>query len=169
MAQQTLNNGESGLVIRNKINDNFTEVYTKQSPVCVMLYTPLLTLTNQPSAEEVLGNANFLVIRPTLQTSTFTQIRMGARVNVASASANSPRLYVKYTTGLTVTPSFTLIGDGTIASGHAVDLSAQGQKLTNWIDLPAGAIGASITFQPYQIGGDGVADPQLTTVWLEFR
>lgn len=28
MAKQTLNNGENGLVIRGKINDNFTEVYT---------------------------------------------------------------------------------------------------------------------------------------------
>ena len=27
MAQQTLNDGESGLVIRGKINDNFTELY----------------------------------------------------------------------------------------------------------------------------------------------
>lgn len=27
MAQQTVNNGDSGLVARNKINSNFTEVY----------------------------------------------------------------------------------------------------------------------------------------------
>lgn len=27
MAQQTLNNGESGLIIRGKINSNFTELY----------------------------------------------------------------------------------------------------------------------------------------------
>lgn len=28
MAQQTINNGESGLVVRDKLNDNFTELYT---------------------------------------------------------------------------------------------------------------------------------------------
>jgi hypothetical protein len=33
MAQQTLNNGETGLVIRGKINDNFTEVYTLKQAI----------------------------------------------------------------------------------------------------------------------------------------
>lgn len=31
MAQQTLNNGESGLIIRGKINDNFTELYSRSN------------------------------------------------------------------------------------------------------------------------------------------
>jgi len=30
MAQQTINNGDSGLSARTKINDNFTETYAKQ-------------------------------------------------------------------------------------------------------------------------------------------
>jgi len=39
--QQTINNGESGLIIRNKLNENFTELYTDKYKV----YTALLTQT----------------------------------------------------------------------------------------------------------------------------
>jgi hypothetical protein len=44
MAQQTINNGESGLTVREKLNDNFTELYTAKAP----LESP--TLTGTPAA-----------------------------------------------------------------------------------------------------------------------
>ena len=37
MAQQTLNNGESGAIIRSKINDNFTELYGASPPIVELL------------------------------------------------------------------------------------------------------------------------------------
>jgi hypothetical protein len=40
MAQQTVTNGESGLISRNKINDNFTELYAG-----ALGYTPADELT----------------------------------------------------------------------------------------------------------------------------
>lgn len=46
MAQQILNNGESGLVIRGKINDNFTEVYT----IAANPYPQVTDFASLPSA-----------------------------------------------------------------------------------------------------------------------
>lgn len=43
MAKQTLNNGESGSVIRGKINDNFTEVYTAAADKWALTGTSTLT------------------------------------------------------------------------------------------------------------------------------
>lgn len=41
MTQQTINNGESGLIVRNKINDNFTELYTGKDSVTVNTFADL--------------------------------------------------------------------------------------------------------------------------------
>ncbi len=41
MAQATINNGESGLVVRGKINDNFTELYTGKDAVTVNTFADL--------------------------------------------------------------------------------------------------------------------------------
>lgn len=41
MAKQVLNNGESGLIIRGKINDNFTELYTGKDSVTVANFAAL--------------------------------------------------------------------------------------------------------------------------------
>lgn len=50
MAQQIINNGESGLDVRNKINSNFTELYTGKDAVTVNTYADLpapATVTGQ--------------------------------------------------------------------------------------------------------------------------
>lgn len=41
MAKQVINNGESGLIVRGKINDNFTELYTGKDSVTVNTYADL--------------------------------------------------------------------------------------------------------------------------------
>lgn len=43
MAQQTLNNGESGATIRGKINDNFTELYGREPYPTVANFAALPT------------------------------------------------------------------------------------------------------------------------------
>lgn len=72
MAQQTINNGESGLVVRGKINDNFTEVYagvaTSQpldadlTAIAALSTTAygraLLTLANQAALQSAVGTIN---------------------------------------------------------------------------------------------------------------
>jgi hypothetical protein len=41
MAQQIINNGESGLIVRGKLNDNFTELYTGKDSVTVANFAAL--------------------------------------------------------------------------------------------------------------------------------
>ena len=50
MAQQIINNGESGLIVRGKLNDNFTELYTGKDSVTVANFAALpapATVTGQ--------------------------------------------------------------------------------------------------------------------------
>ena len=39
MAQRTINDGESGLVVRTKINDNFTDTFQQQVTTTAVNYT----------------------------------------------------------------------------------------------------------------------------------
>lgn len=48
MPQQIINNGESGLVVRTKLNDNFTELYTGKDSVTVNTYADLPDPTTVP-------------------------------------------------------------------------------------------------------------------------
>lgn len=122
-----------------------------------------LTLTNQANAEQGLGNSNRN--EAYFDAANFTQVRVVARVVTASAAANSPRLYPQYSTNGT---SFTTIGAGTTASGEVVPLIPAGAKKSNWITLPAGAK-ADVIFRIAMNGGDGVADPALGFVALQFK
>jgi hypothetical protein len=48
MAQQVINNGETGLDVRNKLNANFTELYTGKDAVTVNLFSDLPDPTTAP-------------------------------------------------------------------------------------------------------------------------
>jgi hypothetical protein len=48
MAQQIINNGETGLQVRTKLNDNFTELYTGKDSVTVNTYADLPDPTTVP-------------------------------------------------------------------------------------------------------------------------
>jgi len=48
MAQQIINDGESGLIVRGKLNDNFTELYTGKDSVTVNTYADLPDPTTVP-------------------------------------------------------------------------------------------------------------------------
>lgn len=55
MAQQTVDNGDSGLVARTKINENFTETYAKQD--ALVSGTNIKTI----NGESVLGSGDLVV------------------------------------------------------------------------------------------------------------
>jgi hypothetical protein len=124
--------------------------------------TANLTLTNQANAEQYLGNSNRNECQ--VDTTDFTQVRVATAVLTASASANSPRLYPQYWNG----SAWVTIGAGTTASGEAVALTPVGVRVSNWITLPAGAIGDK-RFRIAQHGGDATADPALGSTSLQFR
>lgn len=134
----------------------------------VTVNSSLQNLTDQPNSEQIFGTAGFQSQRFRLLSTSYTQVRVTAYVNVTSASVNNPRLYLQYATTFGASPTWTTIGAGTTASGDVVNLATQGMVASNWITLPAGAQ-ADVTYRVVQNGGDGAADPQVTFVGVEFR
>jgi len=95
----------------------------------------------------------------------FTQVRLSIRVTTGSASANNPRVRLRYHTAFSTT-----IGDysdiGT--SEVACSLASTGVITSSWIDLASGAK-ADIFLIASEIGGDGAADPVYASVAAHFR
>lgn len=129
--------------------------------------TASITLTNQVSTEQFLGNNNRNIFRENL--STFTDARLVARVVTGSASANSPRIRLMYDL---VSGGFsTTIGNfaSAAASGDiACSMTTAGVIDSGWVALNATAK-ADTYLAVTQIGGDGVADPVLGLVTLYLR
>lgn len=155
MAQQTINDGETGLVVRGKLNDNFTDVYGKSMHVTMLAGAQ--TLTNQPNTEQDLATATLTTtLRVYVDTTYHTSVRVVANVTTQSASLNNPRLYPQFSTD--GGSNWTTVGDGTVASGDALTLASTGQKFSNWVALPAGAK-ADVLWRIAQHGGNGTEDP----------
>lgn len=121
------------------------------------------TLTNQAVAEQFLANNNRNI--HLLDLSGATEVRLVARVVTASASANSPRLRVRYATSFTTTiGSYADIGTSEVSCA----LTPVGVRDSGWIALAAGAKIASCYVAVTQIGGDAAADPAIgqTVLWI---
>lgn len=122
-----------------------------------------LTLTNQANAEQFLGNSDRNIKKADL--ASYTQVRLLARVVTASASVNSPRLYVEYATSFTTTVgSYLAIG----ASAVNCSLAAVGLIDSGWINLVAGAK-ADVFVTVLQNGGNAAADPALGPIAVQFK
>lgn len=115
-----------------------------------------LALTNQANSEQQLGNSLRSAVR--VNTNAFQQARLTGIVMALSNSVNNPRIYFQYSTD----------GVNWIGGGNGISLSSTGAKETDWIDLPSGAIG-DIYIRVAQNGGDGVADPAVGLVSIQFR
>jgi hypothetical protein len=57
MAQQTINNGETGLNVRTKINSNFTEVYTAGSTSLTRMNNHVGGTAERHNASDVVNNS----------------------------------------------------------------------------------------------------------------
>jgi hypothetical protein len=132
----------------------------------VTIATATTALSTHPNSEQQLQNANSS--RTNVESTFFNQVRLVGRVSVGSASANDPRLYIQYTTDLTGAAGWTTIGDGTTASGEALDITSIGNAITDWIDIPSGAK-ADVLYRIAQNGGDGSATPSLVNLHIQFR
>lgn len=123
-----------------------------------------VTLTDQASAAQFFANSNRNITKADL--SLYTQCRLIARVTTGSASANTPRLILRYRNG-----SFsTTVGDYSDIGTSEVDcpLVSTGVIDSGWIDLAAGAKN-DVLLTVVQIGGDGAADPAVANLQAHFR
>lgn len=122
-----------------------------------------ITLTNQASGENFLAGTNRSIVA--LDLSNLTDCRLYARVITGSASVNNPRLIVKYAaTFQTAVGSYSAIGTSEVACS----MTTAGGVVSSWIPLVSGAK-ADVFVTVTQIGGDGVADPALGPIFVQFR
>jgi hypothetical protein len=123
------------------------------------------TLTNQPNTLQILTPANPGLFVNRINLTNFTQVMIQVHVFAGSASANSPRVIIMYSTSYTITPgSFSDIGTTQVSASMSTATVAQ----SAWIDLVAGAK-ADVFIAGLTHGGDGVADPIIALVVAYFR
>ena len=136
---------------------------SNQLEVTILASTANLILTNQTNTEQFLGNVDRDIHKVDL--AGCTQVRLLARVGIASASPNNPRLYLEYASSFTtVIGNYLAIG----ASPVNCSLAAVGLIDSGWINLVAGAK-ADIFMAVLQNGGNGAADPGLGPIAVQFR
>lgn len=121
----------------------------------------LVALTNQAQAEQAFANSSRYNRR--FDATGYSAIRIVGSVTAQSGSANTPKLYPSYSAD---NLSYTNIG--TTTGTQSISLSSTGNKATDWITLPGGAVG-DVFFRITQSGGDGAADPNLQDVAIQLR
>ena len=122
-----------------------------------------LQLTNQANAENFLAAVSRDIT--VLDLTTYTQCRLVTRVQTGSASANNPRLRLRYHTAFSTTVTdYVDIGTSEVATS----LASAGLADSGWISLAAGAK-ADVYVTVTQLGGDGVADPVIGFINAYFR
>lgn len=142
--------GKGSALTHAEVDANFTNLNTAVQTIFIANTT---TLTNQAQALSDFSSTGF----SWFEISTigrFNRIRLNCYVATLSASANTPIIFLQYSTDTT---TWTTIGSG--AGSDVISLASTGTKVTNWITLPSGAVGADIYFRVAMQGGDGVADP----------
>jgi hypothetical protein len=122
-----------------------------------------IALTNQANALQFLAASDRHVLRADL--SGYAEARLVVRVTTGSASQNTPRLMVRYRTVFSTTPADYLLLATTEVS---CSLTSTGVVSSAWLPLVAGAK-ADVFLAVLQDGGDGVADPAVGAVTVQFR
>jgi len=142
--------GKGSALTHAEVDANFTNLNTAVQTIFIAGTT---TLTNQVQALSDFSSTGFSWFEVST-TGRFNRIRLNCYVATLSASANTPIIFLQYSTD---TSTWTTIGTG--SGSDVISLASIGTKVTNWITLPSGAVGADIYFRVAMQGGDGVADP----------
>jgi len=134
-------------------------------PFIAAANTASATLTTHPSTAQFLCNNNRNITK--FDTTHFSHVRMLARVTTGSASANTPRLRVRY---YKAAFSTTLSDYADIGSSEvSCSLTSTGLIDSGWISIVAAAGSADIYLTVDQIGGDSSASPAVGQLQVVFR
>jgi hypothetical protein len=128
---------------------------------------PLSAWSNQPAALAHFhsGSTSAVFSRAALiDTAAYTQARLAAVVVVPGSAGAT--LLVRHATALVAADQYVQSG---VANDIAISIATGGLANSGWIDLSPGAKGAGLVFALMGQGGDGVADPNVSFVVLQFR
>jgi hypothetical protein len=151
--------GKGSALTHAEVDANFTNLNNAAQTVSIAA----ATLSNQPVALSDFSSAGFSWF-PLTTLDRYNRARLNCYVATASASVNTPRLFIQYSIDAT---TWVTVGSGT--GSDAVSLSSTGWKLTNWITLPAEAIGTDIYFRIAMEGGNASADPVVRGLSMSFE
>jgi hypothetical protein len=138
-----------------------SERETKLNVVVSAYSVSALTITNMSEVESLLASANRHEVRADL--APFTHYRIVAKVRTASASENDPRLYASYKVG----ESSNTPGDYTSLGAAVVSMAVADMHATPWTEIAFGAR-RDVNLSILMAGGDGVADPVIDHVSIQF-
>lgn len=125
--------------------------------------TASASLGAHPSTTQWLCNNNRNIIQADL--THYTQCRVMARVTTGSASANTPRIRVRYHTSFSTTlTDFIDIGSSEVSAS----VTSTGMITSSWINLASGAK-ADVFITIDQLGGDSSATPAIGQLQVYFR
>lgn len=130
----------------------------------VPLITAPLTMTDATQAAQFAGGT-WLYSKADLKG--YTQVRLTGRVAIASASANTPKVVLKYHTAFSTT-----VGDFSDIGVSEVGFSIfTGATLgdSGWVSLATAAKIKDAFLTLVASGGDGAADPAIAQVMAHFR
>lgn len=120
-------------------------------------------INTQAEPEAFLYSSNRNILAADL--TGYTQARLIARINTASASANTPLISAKYHTAFSTTlGDFLSLGMTAIT----VSLAVAGLIKSSWVDI-ATAAKADVFLTITQQGGDGSESPSLSHCHIQFR
>jgi hypothetical protein len=152
--------GKGSALTHAEVDANFTNLNNASQTVFVSAGA---TLTNQPVALSDFSAAGSSWF-PLTTLDRYNRARLNCYVATASASVNTPRLFIQYSVDAA---TWVTVGSGT--GSDAVSLSSTGWILTNWITLPAGAVGTNIYFRVAMEGGNAAADPVVRGLSMSFE
>ena len=125
-------------------------------------------MTNATNAERLALNTTRHITQVDL--ACYTQARLIAHVLVVSASVNTPLLRLRYYTSLNATFANYL----QLGASSQVEVSVFTGTVNTWqdsglIDLASGAKADGVAIAMCEVGGDGVADPEVGWTVAMFR
>lgn len=122
-------------------------------------------MTNATLAERFAGNTTRHIFLANL--AGYSQVKMIANIMVASASASSPAIRLRYYTGY----SGTFANYLQIGASQQLDISVASTGIvdTGWVALAAGAKADGVAIALCELGGDGAIDPALGATYVMFR
>lgn len=122
-------------------------------------------MSNATNAERFAANTSRHIFMVDL--SGYTQVRLRANVQVASASVNTPKFRAKYNTSWSTTVgAYSQLGD---SAQVEISVAATGYLDTGWLDLAVGARADGVAIAFTELGGDAAADPALGATDILFR
>lgn len=133
----------------------------------VALITAPLTLTSATQAIQFVAGSNAYITKVDLRP--FRQVRLLGRVPTVSASANSPKIQLKYNTSFsTTTGDYADLGDSSVEFSVFTGTDANIQD-SGWITLKRGARIENCFLAVLSVGGNGSASPVISMVRAQFR